>query len=376
MQTLYINLDFSGKEEVELSYYMDNPTSVGGDSLTEALTLSAGEIADLMKMAERKYGTLALEECVTTGRKLYQWLDANKWLSRALSRLRGECVVLAIAAGGKMAHLPWETLHDSRTFLVQRQGGAVVPVRWLPDVGAIPSSTLEAAAILAANSGRDGRGDPAQKVNKPLRVLFMASSPLNTLPVMNLEAQEVQMLAATQNLSGLRRDTGGAYRGVGDMGLPEENDPPLAPGGGGAAKNLSAPGEVELVVEESGCLVELARLVDFYGADYFDVLHLRGNTTLFDGQPQFISETETGAPHRANAEAIAETLQFYWPPLVFLGACRTGALEKEEAPSAMAQALLNQGATAVLVSWRLAAEKDAAGAAAVFTVAARLGRMW
>lgn len=341
MQTLYINLDFLDNEEVELSYYADNPASVGGNSLTEALTLSAGEIADLMKMAERKYGTLALEECAATGRKLYQWLDANKWLSRALSRLRGECVVLAIAARGKMAHLPWETLHDSRTFLVQRQGGAVVPVRWLPDVEAIPSSTLEAAAILAANSGRYGGDESAQKVNKPLRVLFMASSPLNTLPVMNLEAEEVQMLAATQPL------------GVEPLGVGRPNP-------------HKALGELELIVEESGCLVELSRLVDFYGADYFDVLHLRGNTTLFDGQPQFISETETGAPHPANAEAIAETLQFYWPPLVFLSACRTGALEKEEAPSAMAEALLNQGATAVLVSWRLAAEKEAAGAAAVF----------
>ncbi|HIK13549.1 MAG TPA: tetratricopeptide repeat protein [Oscillatoriaceae cyanobacterium M33_DOE_052] len=347
MQTLYINLDFSGKEEVELSYYTDNPASVGGDSLAESFTLPAEEIADLMKMAERKYGTLALEECATTGRKLYQWLDANKWLSRVLSRLRGQCVVLAIAAGGKMAYLPWETLHDTRTFLVQRQGGAVVPVRWLPDVGAIPSSTLEAAAILAsAKSSRYGGDEPADKENQKVRVLFMASSPLNTLPVMNLEAEEVEMLAATQNLGGVR------------------GEPP--PGGGKAAKNLSASGELELTVEESGCLVELARLVDFYGADYFDVLHLRGNTILFDGEPQFISETETGAPHPANAEAIAETLQFYWPPLVFLSACRTGALEKEEAPSAMAEALLNQGATAVLVSWRLAGEKDAAGAAAVF----------
>lgn len=358
MQTLYINLDFSAKEEVELSYYTDNPAAVGGDSLAEALTLPVGEIADLMKMAERKYGTLALEECAATGRKLYQWLDANQWLSRVLSRLRGESVVLAIAARGKMAHLPWETLHDSRNFLVQRQGGAVVPVRWLPDVGAIPSPTLEAAAILAsANSGRYGGGEPTDKENKPLRVLFMTSSPLNSLPVMNLEAEEMEMLAATQNLGGTRRDVSGTPTGARDIGLPEGNDALPPPG---------APGELELTVEESGCLVELARLVDFYGADYFDVLHLRGNTTLFDGQPQFISETETGATHPAHAEAIAETLQFYWPPLVFLSACRTLALEKEEAPSAMAEALLNQGATAVMVSWRLAAEKEAAEAAAVF----------
>ena len=38
-------------------------------------------------------------------------------------------LLLAIAAAGRLAHLPWEVLHDGQEFLVAKLARAVVPVR-------------------------------------------------------------------------------------------------------------------------------------------------------------------------------------------------------------------------------------------------------
>nr|WP_275941775.1 tetratricopeptide repeat protein [Nostoc sp. UIC 10630] len=242
---------------------------------------------------------------------MYNWLDgSDRWLQPLLDRYRQEGIVLAItslssanAVTEKLAHLPWEVLHDGNGFLVQRVP-AIVPVRWVSD------STVKKLTI---------EGEPE---NQALQVLFMATSPLNVEPVLDFEGEEARILEATKRQ-------------------------PLA-----------------LTVEESGCLSELGYLVDGYDRDYFDVLHLTGHATLQDGQPRFITETATGEAFYASAGDIAQELQFRLPNLIFLSGCRTGQAGNGGSVSSMAEELLKSGAKAVLGWGQNVLDADATAAAA------------
>ncbi|MEH2221785.1 tetratricopeptide repeat protein [Nostoc sp.] len=299
MQTLHLDLKSVAENYVELRYFVDNPNHYGRRSLP------LSEIADLIKLAERDYYVSAFPEDYTvTGRRLYNWLDgSDRWLQPLLDKYRREGIVLAIATTEKLAHLPWEVLHDGNGFLVQRVP-AIVPVRWVSD------STVKKLTI-------DGEAE-----NRALQVLFMATSPLNVEPVLDFEGEEARILEATKRQ-------------------------PLA-----------------LTVEESGCLSELGYLVDGYDGDYFDVLHLTGHATLQDGQPRFITETATGEAFYASAGDIAQELQFRLPKLIFLSGCRTGQAGNGGSVPSMAEELLKSGAKAVLGWGQKVLDPDATAAAA------------
>ncbi|MEH2097548.1 CHAT domain-containing protein [Nostoc sp.] len=299
MQTLHLDLKPVAENYVELRYFVDNPNQY------EKRSLLLTEIADLIKLAERDYYVSFFPEDYTvTGRRLYNWLDgSDRWLQPLLDKYRREGIVLAIATTEKLAHLPWEVLHDGNGFLVQRVP-AIVPVRWVSD------STVKKLTI---------DGEPE---NRALQVLFMATSPLNVEPVLDFEGEEARILEATKRQ-------------------------PLA-----------------LTVEESGCLSELGYLVDGYDRDYFDVLHLTGHATLQDGQPRFITETATGEANYANAADIAQELQFRLPKLIFLSGCRTGQAGNGGSVPSMAEELLKSGAKAVLGWGQKVLDPDATAAAA------------
>ncbi|MBE8997276.1 tetratricopeptide repeat protein [Nostoc sp. LEGE 12447] len=298
MQTLHLDLKPVDENYVELRYFIDNPNKY------ERRSLPLSEIADLIKLAERDYYVSFFPEDYTiTGRRLYNWLDgSDRWLQPLLDKHRGEGIVLAIATSEKLAHLPWEVLHDSNGFLVQRVP-AIVPVRWVSD------STVKKLTIA---------GEPE---NRALQVLFMATSPLNVEPVLDFEGEEARILETTKRQ-------------------------PLA-----------------LTVEESGCLSELGYLVDGYDGDYFDVLHLTGHATLQDGQPRFITETATGEAFYASAGDIAQELQFRLPKLIFLSGCRTGQAGNGGSVPSMAEELLKSGAKAVLGWGQKVLDPDATAAA-------------
>ncbi|MEH2211812.1 CHAT domain-containing protein, partial [Nostoc sp.] len=299
MQTLHLDLKPINENYVELRYFVDNPNQY------EKRSLCLTEIADLIKLAERDYYVSFFPEDYTvTGRRLYNWLDgSDRILQPLLDKHRREGIVLAIATSEKLAHLPWEVLHDGNGFLVQRVP-AIVPVRWVSD------STVKKLTI-------DGEAE-----NRALQVLFMATSPLNVEPVLDFEGEEARILEATKRQ-------------------------PLA-----------------LTVEESGCLSELGYLVDGYGRDYFDVLHLTGHATLQDGQPRFITETATGEAFYASAGDIAQELQFRLPKLIFLSGCRTGQAGNGGSVPSMAEELLKSGAKAVLGWGQNVLDPDATAAAA------------
>ncbi len=299
MQTLHLDLKPVAENYVELRYFIDNPDKY------EKRSLPLSEIADLIQLAERDYYVSFFpEDYRVTGRRLYDWLDgSDRWLQPLLDKYQREGIVLAIAAAEKLAHLPWEVLHDGVNFLVQRFP-AIVPVRWVSD------RTVKKSTI-------DGEAE-----NRALQVLFMATSPLDVKPVLDFEGEEARILEATKRQ-------------------------PLA-----------------LTVEESGCLSELGYLVDGYDRDYFDVLHLTGHATFQDGQPRFITETAIGEAFYASAGDIAQELQFRLPKLIFLSGCRTGQAGNSGSVPSMAEELLKSGAKAVLGWGQKVLDGDATAAAA------------
>ncbi|MDC0832174.1 GUN4 domain-containing protein [Geitlerinema sp. CS-897] len=269
------------------------------------------EIFGLLERSKTDYYTRIPEPYVKTGQTLYNWLDGNdRLLENALDRYRRETIVLAIAASERLANLPWELLHDGTQFLVERCP-PVVPVRWVAD--------------------RDRLAVKDDPKNRFLNVLFMATSPRGVKPELDFEAEEGQILNADKKRS------------------------------------------LCLTVEESGNLEELGELVEDYDKGYFDVVHLTGHATIDDEKPCFLTETELGDRADSSAEDIARVLQFHYPKLIFLSGCRTGYSSENAVPS-MAEALLKEGATAVLSWGDRVKDDDASAAAATLYEALAVGK--
>ncbi|GAB4226358.1 MAG: CHAT domain-containing protein [Elainellaceae cyanobacterium] len=300
MRILHLDLKPIQGETVELRSFWENPNEY------DDRTLALAEIQTLIQQVEEDYyvSPRLQADLATTGRRLFQWLDgSNRWLVSKLAQHPGEVIVLAIAVAGKLAHLPWEVLHDGAQFLVQRVL-AVVPVRW---------QSSDAITQLELKS---------EPENRALNVLFMATSPQDVTPVLDYEQEEAEILKATARTT------------------------------------------IGLTVEESGCLEELGNLVADYGKGFFDVVHLTGHATIQEGESYFITETATGEAHLATARAIARTLRLPLPKLVFLSGCRTGQAANAGAVPSMAEQLLQSGATAVLGWGQKVLDTDATAAAA------------
>ena len=118
---------------------------------------------------------------------------------------------------------------------------------------------LRPVAPIRQVSSRTGATPSA--ANRPLRVLFMAASPIGVEPVLDFEKEEAVILAA-------------------------------------------ASGRVEVIVEESGSLVGLAAMLDWFGPDYFDVLHLSGHGFIGPDGPRFVMEGSDGARSDQSADDI------------------------------------------------------------------------
>ena len=293
----YLKLSNTNNNYVELRYFEDNPNRY------QSRYLALAEIADLIELSERDYYISLPADYVETGTKLFKWLDGNdRFFQQLLDKQRRKGIVLAISAGENLAHLPWELLHDGKSFLVERKPG-IIPVRWV-------SSDINQRLTI--------KPEPE---NRALQMLFMAASPLNMEPVLDFEREEASILTAT------------------------------------ARQPLT------LTVEKSGCLQELGYLVEDYGKGYFDVLHLTGHATIKDGTPAFITESPTGEAVESTADDIASELQFQLPKLIFLSGCRTGQAGNSGAVPSMAESLLDKGAASVLGWGQKVLDTDATAAA-------------
>jgi CHAT domain-containing protein/AAA ATPase-like protein len=267
----------------------------GGTPMTRRLDTAA--VDHLIGIVEHDYSQHAIAQRVfgspqlgDLGGKLFAFLDGEeRWLTPVLDHPHG--TTLRIAAAERLRHLPWELLARDGSYLAVSGRAPLLPVR------AVGSNTARTAAVAAGN--------------RPLRVLFMATSPEGVEPVLNYEAEEAAILAATSR-------TG-----------------------------------TELVVEESGTVEGLRFLSRDYGEDYFDVLHLSGHATIgTDGQPTFLAENEFGGLASVTADQIAQAMFGHWPRLVFVSGCLTGNAPDSGTFPSMSESLVRAGAPAVL-GWAL-----------------------
>ncbi|MEG4088898.1 tetratricopeptide repeat protein [Microcoleus sp. Pol12B4] len=302
MKIIHLDLKTVQDNYVEFRYFLDNPNHY------ESRRLCLTEIADLIKLAEQDYYVALPESYPVTGKRLFDWLDGTERLfSRKIAELGRESIILAIATAERLAHLPWEVLHDGQSFLVAKPQ-PIVPVRWMS------SDSIKKLSL-----------DEAMPENRALNLLFMAASPLDVEDVLDFEKEEGLILKATKD----------------------------------ARQDLA------LIVEESGCLTELGYLIDSHDKGYFDVFHLTGHGTINDsGEPRFYTETETGKNYPASGQDIANSFKSRLPKLLFMSGCRTGQRGKSGLIPSLAEELLSSGAKAVLGWGKKVRDEDATAAAA------------
>jgi hypothetical protein len=272
--------------------------------------LDGSEVAALAATAEHDYFAddkhtwpAKLPQLIDLGRALHQWLDGPQgWLRSGLRN--GETTLLLDLAGPaeaqdlnpatrelvqKLAHLPWELLHDGKVFLAER---GVAPIRVM-----------------------HSRKASTDNANRPLRLLFMATSPEDVAPVLAYENEEATILEATR-------------------------DQPI-----------------HLVVEESGSVSQLENLAASFGKGYFDIFHLTGHGFLNNDTPYFVTENDHGRAEYTTVDQLAQAFGHRWPRLIFLSGCHTAQAPAAGMVPSMAHALVNSGAGAVL-GWALPVYDD------------------
>jgi tetratricopeptide (TPR) repeat protein len=298
METLYLSIKALNPQQIELRYWQ------GQRSAYEQKILAIAEIEDLIGQSELDYYVLR-PQLTALGQRLYNWLDGEgRWLSRAIQNCGAEGLTLAIAVEGKLAHLPWEVLHDGTGFLIEKPYPLVVPVRWV-----------------------DQPTKPRLPQNRPLQILFMASSPESVQPVLNFEAEETEILRITGDL-------------------------PLT-----------------LRVEESGCVAELNNLWRRYPEGTYDIFHLTGHADLQREAPHapfFITEALTGERQETFAPDLQKVFQTRPPRLIFLSGCRTGEAGQAGSVPSLAETLVQQGMPSVMGWGRPVLDTSATQAASWF----------
>jgi hypothetical protein len=254
-----------------------------------ALAGLANEAAAVYPRSQRADvgGQLAIE-LVDLGRKLYRWLDGD---GRALEVLDNDpegALLRLVSANPVVRALPWELLHDGTTYLQQRAFPAVVIER------------------LVRNQAQAEH----KAANRPLHVLFMATSPRNVQPELAFEAEEAAILKATAE-QGLLLDT-----------------------------------------VESGSVAGLKERLGWRGNAFYDVFHLSGHARLKEGQPVFLVEDDHGDAEEVGPAALRTLFGGRWPRLLFVSGCHTGEAGAEGVVPSFCEALVQQGARAVL-GWGL-----------------------
>jgi tetratricopeptide (TPR) repeat protein len=248
-------------------------------------TLELAEIGGLVGKAETDYYSYLAPKLQEVGHALFRWLDGGeRWLSAEI-QAADPGEVLVLAID-----LPHGLAHLPWEVLHDGTGFLV----HAPNPPVLPVRWKQAAT-------------PAiERANRPLQALFMASSPENVQPMLEYEQEEHEILEATEHSS------------------------------------------LDLIVEESGSLEELGRLVQDYGKGFFDVLHLTGHANhAKDGTPIFLLEDSEGQRADATPADFVKRIP-HRPPLVFLSGCRTGEAAKHGEVRSFAEQLIDKGFRAVL----------------------------
>ncbi|KAM3098692.1 CHAT domain-containing protein, partial [Phormidesmis sp. 146-12] len=301
MKTLQITLTLVDEQHARLTAHRDQ------SRLLSERTIALNTIQTLIQKSKTDFYN-ADPNPIEVGKQLYFWLDGDdRWLNQALDQT-SEGLVLAIEVAERLAHLPWETMHDRTGFLVMRSNPIVI-VRQVLGVAKL-----------------------RELPERSLQVMFMATDPeLPGETKLEFEREEANILDATRSLPMvLRVEESGSIDGLKDIWQRYD----------GALDVLHLSGHANIREEKAE-----------------------------NGQPQFVpyfvTETQTGEPDTATAETIAQVLKFREPRLVFLSGCRTGEAGGRGAAPSLAERLVNLGVPAVLGWGRPVGDRVATVAATV-----------
>ena len=232
------------------------------------------------------------------GTRLFTILNGDRQtLLRALKEAEGygEPLQLILKAEGPASNLPFESLYHT-DFLVPSQ-----------------------IHLIRQVSDRGIKRQPESE-NRPLKILFMACSPLDTYPVLEFEKEEDTIFEVTKNL------------------------------------------QVEIDVEDTGSLGGLGEWLE---TNKYDVVHITGHADIDKkGNPIICMENEKGLSEEVTPTRLWEQLRLNPPRLLFLSGCRTGEVPEHVAVMSFARHLVSKHVSTVLgwglpvsdVGARLAAE--------------------
>ncbi|POZ52786.1 CHAT domain-containing protein [Methylovulum psychrotolerans] len=271
MKTLRIEVFNASSSLAQLRFFADD------NPLPRIRDVAPAELTDFIERSQTHYQDgLSLQ---ALGKELFDWLHGKEGYLDGYS----QDTVLYIPSS-PLGEVAWELLHNGG-YLCANLHHPFTPLRRV--------STRE---------------NPVQPKNRPLRLLFMASSPEDVRPLLQFEQEEALILTATR------------------------------------ASNL------ELVVEESGSLEGLSERISYGDAnDSFDVVHITGHADIVNDQPVFLLEDEFGQAQLADADAIAGVFSRHgrFPRLLFLSGCNTAQASTKALPS-LCEALVSAGVPAVL----------------------------
>ncbi len=220
------------------------------------------------------------------GERLFTILNGDRQtLLRALKEANeySETLQLVVKAEGPASNLPFELLYHT-DFLVPSQ---LHLIRRVSDRGI---KTMPETA------------------NRPLKILFMACSPIDTYPVLEFEKEEDTILEVTKNLP------------------------------------------VEIDVEDTGSLEGLGEWLE---TAKYDVVHITGHADIDkEGNPIFWMEDDEGLRVPVKPAQLWKKLSLNLPGLVFLSGCRTGEAPEHVAALSFAHHLV-AGHVSTVLGWGL-----------------------
>jgi hypothetical protein len=220
------------------------------------------------------------------GEHLFTLLNGDRQtLLRALKEADeyGETLQLILKAEGPASNLPFELIYHN-DFLV-------------------PSRIH----LIRRVSDRGSKKTPEPE-NRPLKILFMASSPWDTSPVLAFEKEEDTIFEVTKDLP------------------------------------------VEIDIEDTGSLKGLGEWLE---TNEYDVVHIIGHADIDEkGTPIFLMEDDEGLSVAVKPAQLWKTLSLNLPGLVFLSGCRTGEAPEHAAALSFAHNLVS-GHVSTVLGWGL-----------------------
>ncbi|UCH95620.1 MAG: tetratricopeptide repeat protein [Candidatus Aminicenantes bacterium] len=227
---------------------------------------------------------------ISIGEKIFHFLDGDsRHLSRALdqSRQQGQPLHLQLCTCNEVADWPFELLANAGSFLLPQQ------------------------VHLARCESNWGEKRNITPQDRPLKLLFMACSPVDVEPELDFEKEEETIFKITDKL-------------------------PL-----------------HMEVEDSGSLEGLCTRIMQESYDAYDVIHISGHADIDEnGKPYFMMEDETGHGEMVSPEMLwHEALSSYPPNLLFLSGCRTGQAVDTKAAVSFARQLIEKYHVPAVLGW-------------------------